>query len=78
MQRHASARLLLVFPSETVGRTRRSMLRCEECDVVAVGDAGGWSAYRFRDPDHEEKTLVVVYCPDCAQRELGDGPQRER
>jgi hypothetical protein len=53
------------------------MLHCEECDAVAVDDASGWSAHRFRDPDDPDRIHVVVYCPRCSARELeGEPPER--
>jgi DNA-directed RNA polymerase subunit RPC12/RpoP len=45
-------------------------VRCVECGEVASGPATGWKAYLaggFEDDPLE----VVVFCPECAFRELG-------
>lgn len=44
----------------------RMMLRCEECHAVCEY-AAGWIAYRI---DDEEEPEIVVYCPQCAEREF--------
>jgi hypothetical protein len=48
-------------------------VRCTECDTPARGPATSWRAYLTGGFD-EEPVEVVVYCPDCALRELGPAP----
>jgi len=47
-------------------------VRCIECGELASSPATGWKAYLaggFEDDPLE----VVVFCPECAFRELGTG-----
>jgi hypothetical protein len=44
-------------------------LRCVECGRVQPEGARGWRAYLTTDED--EPAEAVVYCPECAERELG-------
>jgi uncharacterized protein YlaI len=41
-------------------------LQCAECDRVSREDERGWTARLTVD------NQVVVYCPDCDEREFGD------
>lgn len=45
-------------------------MRCEECGTRAPDAAADWRAYRG-DPAEDEESLVVFYCPACAEREFG-------
>jgi DNA-directed RNA polymerase subunit N (RpoN/RPB10) len=45
------------------------VLRCEECGKEESHD---WRAY-LTVVDEDEPEEVVVYCPDCAKREFGEG-----
>lgn len=47
------------------------MLECAECKVVSTGKARGWRALLGLEDDDTE--TVVVLCPDCAEREFGEG-----
>jgi hypothetical protein len=40
-------------------------LQCVECDCVSREDERGWTARLTTDDE------VVVYCPDCDEREFG-------
>ena len=55
------------------------MLRCEECHAVCEY-AAGWAAYRIDDEEEPEAAgSVLVYCPECAEREFGfHSPRAER
>ncbi len=44
-------------------------LRCVECRIRSRDDAVGWKAIWTSD----EPPVLVVYCPDRAEREFGDG-----
>ena len=47
-------------------------VRCADCGELAPGPATGWKAYLaggFEDDPLE----IVVFCPECAHRELGPG-----
>ena len=45
------------------------LLQCSACDVVVTQFARGWRAYRA---DQERQTNIIVLCPECAERELGE------
>jgi hypothetical protein len=47
-------------------------LRCAECGVESVGDAVGWRAYFHRDIETNDPPEVLVFCPDCDEREFAD------
>jgi hypothetical protein len=49
------------------------VLVCIECDANSSGNAPGWCAMIADDPDEPGDPEVVVYCPECAARELGEG-----
>ena len=47
-------------------------LTCQECAIVAEGDASGWRALLALDPDDAfEQPMLGFYCPTCAEREFG-------
>ena len=46
-----------------------TVVRCVECDLRA-DTAAGWKAY-LSGGFEGEPVEVVVYCPDCADREAG-------
>jgi hypothetical protein len=58
MRQHASA---IPTPTE---------VRCIECDRLPEGPATGWKAYLGGGYD-KEPVEVVIYCPECAERECG-------
>jgi hypothetical protein len=45
-------------------------LRCAECGTVSP-DALGWRGHRAGELDPDDEPEVLVFCPDCAERELG-------
>jgi hypothetical protein len=49
-----------------------TVLRCRECGSESEGLARGWRAYLAPelDDDHGEME-VLMFCPQCAQREFG-------
>jgi len=47
-------------------------MTCEECDQDATGHAEGWEALLV-DLDADGLDEVVFYCPECWQREIGQG-----
>jgi hypothetical protein len=47
---------------------------CAECRVASVAFERGWRGYRT--DDEYEPTVVVILCPECAERELG-APRRK-
>lgn len=50
-------------------------LRCQECFTTAPDRSSGWRAYLFAAPvEAEDGALVIVYCPECAEREFGEEP----
>jgi hypothetical protein len=49
----------------------RFVLDCEECGVRSDELGRGWRAAIVGDDDAEHD-VVVVYCPDCWEREFGD------
>ena len=53
-------------------------VRCIECGRVAAKEARGWRAYIVDDPDDEGEELeVAIYCPRCAEREVGPSGQED-
>jgi hypothetical protein len=59
---------------------QHAALRCEECQGEARAEAARhWRAYLFVIEEGEPPE-VVVYCPDCAEREFGEAgrPQNDR
>jgi hypothetical protein len=46
-------------------------LRCTECGMPSSGAAAGWRAYIAFLEEDGEPPEVVVFCPDCAELELG-------
>lgn len=50
---------------EPTNQTATFVLECLECQAETEG-GHGWKAYL--GPDDQ----VLVYCPDCAEREFGD------
>jgi hypothetical protein len=49
-----------------------SIIRCAECGTESDGLAAGWQAHLARDLDQDENEQdVVLFCPECARRELG-------
>jgi hypothetical protein len=47
-------------------------LKCEECGAEPDFQAHGWRAFIAPRPEEDEPPEVVVYCPECAEREFGD------
>jgi DNA-directed RNA polymerase subunit RPC12/RpoP len=45
--------------------------RCAECGREQTASERGWRAYLATD--EEEPAEAVLYCPECAEREFGDG-----
>jgi hypothetical protein len=56
-------------------------VKCAECGAVADEHAAGWRLYRSdlppeaeaEDPTGADVPAVIVFCPDCAAGEFGDG-----
>jgi DNA-directed RNA polymerase subunit RPC12/RpoP len=48
-----------------------TVLRCVDCGAEADELATGWRAYRAGDLDEDEVVEVLMYCPDCSEREFG-------
>jgi len=55
--------------SETATESR---LRCIECRQLSEVGAHGWRAYVVFLEEDRDPPEVVVYCPGCAEYELGD------
>jgi ribosomal protein L44E len=50
-----------------------AQLECVECAQSVNRFERGWRAYlALMDPEAEEPVEVAVYCPTCAEFELGD------
>ena len=45
---------------------------CAECGAVSSPGAGGWRALLGYDVRDGELPEVFTFCPECAERELGD------
>jgi hypothetical protein len=46
-------------------------MRCAECDRVAPLGASGWKAEIGDDPRDNDPAEVVLFCPECWEREFG-------
>ena len=46
-------------------------LHCEECREEAQAGSVGWLVFEVDLPDDPDPAELVVYCPECAARELG-------
>jgi hypothetical protein len=55
---------------EVAARPVSGEVRCIECGELAPGPATGWKAY-LSGGFEAEPVEVVVFCPQCAFRELG-------
>ena len=50
------------------------LLICEECGRQADVEAAGWRIYHVEDTEEPGAPhIIVVYCPECAEREFGSG-----
>ena len=47
------------------------VLECTECGQESEEHVMGWRAYLTVEDDGSE--AVLVFCPECAEREFGDG-----
>ena len=47
------------------------ILRCSDCGAEVREATRGWLAVYAQVPGEDEQPLIVVYCPECAERELG-------
>ena len=54
------------------------ILRCSDCGTEGQEATRGWHAVYAQVPDEDEQPLIVVYCPECAERELGRRPRIDR
>jgi hypothetical protein len=52
--------------------TYTNRLQCVECGRVSRDGERGWTALLTVDED--DPVDVVVYCPECNQREFGETP----
>ena len=48
------------------------VITCAVCRRPWVNDNERWRAYHAGN-DLDEPAELVLYCPDCAEREFGDG-----
>ena len=44
---------------------------CWECLTVADDLARGWRAYRGDVPGRDPEPILIFYCPDCAEPQVG-------
>lgn len=51
---------------------RPTGVQCVECHRPADGPAHDWKAY-LGGGYEGEPVEVVIYCPECSERECGDG-----
>ena len=54
------------------------ILRCAECEAETEHATRGWLGVRAQVPGEDEQPLVVIYCPECAERECGGRPGNDR
>jgi len=46
-------------------------MSCQECGIHADERAFAWRAYRGDVPGEDDQPTVLLYCPECAEREFG-------
>jgi hypothetical protein len=47
-----------------------TLLRCEECGVESDLFATRWLAFIFNGLEGESDTDVLIFCPECGEREF--------
>jgi hypothetical protein len=47
-----------------------TLLRCIDCGVESDWFATGWQAYLLAGVEGEFETEVLMFCPECAEREF--------
>jgi len=47
-----------------------TLLRCEDCGVESDVFATRWLAFILNGVEGESDTEVLIFCPECAEREL--------
>ena len=47
-----------------------TLLRCLDCGVESDRFATGWQAYLLQGVEGESDTEVLMFCPECAEREF--------
>ena len=47
-----------------------TLLRCLDCGVESDRFATGWQAYLLHGVEGESETEVLMFCPECAEREF--------
>jgi hypothetical protein len=52
-------------------RRAGTLLRCVECGAESVQLATGWRAYLAPEPNEEPEGELLMFCPECAEREFG-------
>jgi hypothetical protein len=48
----------------------RTLLRCIDCGVESDRFATGWRAYLLTAVEGESDTEVLMFCPECDEREF--------
>ena len=72
---HGSA---LVEPDELAKRLSMAslqfprLLRCDQCAKTSDEQARGWRGYRVADERTIDRPIVVLYCPACVERIVGE------
>jgi hypothetical protein len=56
------------------GLQQTASLRCHLSTNRVSGFARGWRALRAQ-LEVDVKAILIVYCPDCAERDLGEDPR---
>jgi hypothetical protein len=54
------------------------ILRCADCGAEVRQATRGWLAVHAQVPDEDERPLIVIYCPECAERECGGRSRVDR
>lgn len=49
-------------------------LQCHHCTNHINRFERGWRAHQAKRKG-EEKASAIIYCPDCAERDLGEDPR---
>jgi hypothetical protein len=54
-----------------LGWEKPELLRCVECGAESDQLASGWRAYLAPDAEDKPEGELLMFCPECAEREFG-------
>lgn len=55
-----------------------AMLKCVECSATVDEHSADWRGYVAEPDEKDDGEFVLIYCPDCAEREFGPFDPKRR